>query len=249
MNDTITKTYRVAIIERALAYFEVEAASPRDAAENWADGEFRDRDDEALDTEGPTIVRERQPDGTWRRVPSSEWEDELPGTDAVAPQLLAACRMVVERWEHGDLAAAARACAAAVAAAERCPAEPSMGGRFVIQSAEEDAYWSNGVGWTGPEEATTFTTAERDQFHLPIGGQWAAAQPYSVLLLYPDHVNDGNETYYAFVLAADPVAAVAEARRQALATNEWTAEDVDPAGFVPLLVIDGHHRGLPTSHD
>lgn len=31
-----------------------------------------------------------------------------------APELLAACRMVVERWERGDLAAAARACAAAV---------------------------------------------------------------------------------------------------------------------------------------
>jgi hypothetical protein len=32
-----------------------------------------------------------------------------------APELLAACRMVVEHWEHGDLAAAARACSAAIA--------------------------------------------------------------------------------------------------------------------------------------
>jgi hypothetical protein len=31
-----------------------------------------------------------------------------------APVLLAACRMVVDRWERGDLAEAARACAAAV---------------------------------------------------------------------------------------------------------------------------------------
>lgn len=31
-----------------------------------------------------------------------------------APELLAACRMVVDRWERGDLAEAARACAAAV---------------------------------------------------------------------------------------------------------------------------------------
>lgn len=75
-----------------------------------------------------------------------------------------------------------------------------------------------------------------------------ATRPYSVLLLYPDDVNDdGKETYYAFVEAADPVAAVAEARRQALATNEWT--DRDPAGFTPLLVIEGHHHGQPTSHD
>jgi hypothetical protein len=70
-----TRTFRVAVIERALAYYEVEAESPRDAAESWADGEFYDCDDEALDTEGPTIVRERHPDGTWRRVPPSEWQD------------------------------------------------------------------------------------------------------------------------------------------------------------------------------
>jgi hypothetical protein len=75
MKDNPTKAYRVAVIERALAYYEVEAGSPRDAAENWSDGEFRDRDDEALDSEGPTIVRERQPDGSWRRVPEPEWRD------------------------------------------------------------------------------------------------------------------------------------------------------------------------------
>lgn len=33
---------------------------------------------------------------------------------AVATRSLAACRMVVERWEHGDLAEAARACQDAV---------------------------------------------------------------------------------------------------------------------------------------
>jgi hypothetical protein len=39
-----------------------------------------------------------------------------------APKLLAACRLVVERLEHGDLAEAARACADAIADAEaRCP--------------------------------------------------------------------------------------------------------------------------------
>lgn len=31
-----------------------------------------------------------------------------------APELPAACRMVVDRWEEGDLAEAARACAAAI---------------------------------------------------------------------------------------------------------------------------------------
>lgn len=36
---------------------------------------------------------------------------------AAAPDLLSACRLVVDRWEHGDLAEAARACDAAVALA------------------------------------------------------------------------------------------------------------------------------------
>ena len=33
---------------------------------------------------------------------------------AASPKLLAACRMVVERWERGDLAEAARACQEAI---------------------------------------------------------------------------------------------------------------------------------------
>jgi hypothetical protein len=76
-----------------------------------------------------------------------------------------------------------------------------------------------------------------------------ATKTYSVLLLYPDDVNDGGkETYYAWVEAADPIAAVAEALRQALATNEWTEDDVDPDDFAPLLVLEGHHYGQPTSN-
>ena len=78
MTNNSTKTYLVAVIERALAYYEVEAADARAAAEHWEDGEFHDRDDEALDTEGPSGVRERQPDGTWRKVPESEWRVETP---------------------------------------------------------------------------------------------------------------------------------------------------------------------------
>jgi hypothetical protein len=75
MSNTATKTYYVGVIERAIAYYEVEAEDARTAAENWQDGEFSDRDDEALESEGPCSVREQQPDGTWRKVPPSEWED------------------------------------------------------------------------------------------------------------------------------------------------------------------------------
>jgi hypothetical protein len=75
MTATATRTYLVGVIERALAYYEVEAEDARTAAENWQDGEFHDRDDEALDTEGACSVRERQPDGSWKKVPPSQWED------------------------------------------------------------------------------------------------------------------------------------------------------------------------------
>ena len=37
MTTTATKTYRVAVIERAIAYYEVEAEDARSAAENWDD--------------------------------------------------------------------------------------------------------------------------------------------------------------------------------------------------------------------
>jgi hypothetical protein len=82
MTNTATKTYRVGVIERAIAYYKVEAEDARAAAENWQDGAFHDRDDEALDTEGPCNVRERQPDGSWRILPPSQWEATLP---AAAP--------------------------------------------------------------------------------------------------------------------------------------------------------------------
>jgi hypothetical protein len=74
MTKTATKTYLVGVIERAVSYFEVEAEDPRTAADNWQDGEFRDRDDEALEAEGPCNVREKQPDGTFLMLPSSQWE-------------------------------------------------------------------------------------------------------------------------------------------------------------------------------
>lgn len=123
-----------------------------------------------------------------------------------APTLLAACRMVVERWERGDLAEAARACQAAV----------------------------------------TLATDGRP----PCGIATSMPKPYSVLLLYPDYANDdGTETYYTWVQATDPVAAVAEAQREAMASNEWGEEDCDPGDFVPLLVTEGGHYGLPMSND
>jgi hypothetical protein len=73
-----------------------------------------------------------------------------------------------------------------------------------------------------------------------------AATPYSVLLLYPDYASRqyGEETYYAFVTAADPIEAVANAQAQAVAAQEGVEID-DPEDFAPLLVTLGHHYGQP----
>jgi hypothetical protein len=80
MTDTATTTYLVGVIERAIAYDMVDAEDARAAAEDWQDGEFHDRDDEALEAEGPCNVRVEQPDGTWMKLPPSEWEAEPPAT-------------------------------------------------------------------------------------------------------------------------------------------------------------------------
>jgi hypothetical protein len=74
MTTTATKTYLVGVIERAISYFKVEAEDAPTAAENWQDGEFWDRDDEALEAEGPCNVREEQPDGPLLMLPRSQWE-------------------------------------------------------------------------------------------------------------------------------------------------------------------------------
>jgi hypothetical protein len=48
------------------------------------------------------------------RIASPEQQAANGQVIAAAPDLLAACRMIVARWERGDLAEAARACQAAV---------------------------------------------------------------------------------------------------------------------------------------
>jgi hypothetical protein len=75
MTNSQNKTYQVTVIERALAFYEVNAENARAAAENWQDGQFHGRDDEAIESEGIYSVREQQPDGSWRKLPKSEWEE------------------------------------------------------------------------------------------------------------------------------------------------------------------------------
>ena len=53
-----------------------------------------------------------------------------------------------------------------------------------------------------------------------------------------------EDTFYAFVEADSPKAAVAEAQRTAFLQTEGGD---DSAEFAPLLVIGGHHAALPVA--
>lgn len=200
-------TYNVHIYrEMRLVYGGIEADSHERAAAIARD-KPTDQADSIDDCEGENLAALVDVAGDEEYEHSRIIDFEPERERRAARGLLDACRMVIDRWERGDLAEAARACGAAIAEAE----------------AESIAL-------------------------APPAASDPGSKPYSVLLLYPDGMTDGaTETYYAWVEATDPIAAVAEARRQALAVNEW--DDADPAGFAPLLVVEGHHYGQPMSND
>jgi hypothetical protein len=101
MTTTATKTYYVGVIECAIAYYDIEAEDARTAAENWQDGEFSDRDDEALESEGPCNVRELQPDSSWRMVPPSEWEIAPSSAGDPGTKLYSVLLLYPEHANHG----------------------------------------------------------------------------------------------------------------------------------------------------
>jgi hypothetical protein len=80
---------------------------------------------------------------------------------------------------------------------------------------------------------------------LKNGGQRAITSPllpYTVLLLYPPSMTDGNlETYFTHVEAAGPIEAVKAAREMATAAQEPSAR-YDPDDFTPLICIARHHE-------
>jgi hypothetical protein len=108
--------------------------------------------------------------------------------------------------------------------------------------------WENLEHAFGLARSAVAEAEAADMATSPPSASGPGKKPYSVLLAYPDYLDiDGTETFYAFAEAPDWVAAVAEARRQAVAANDCV--DIDPADFVPLLVTEGHHYGLPMTND
>lgn len=76
-------------------------------------------------------------------------------------------------------------------------------------------------------------------FQAELADERLVVKPYSVLLLYPDYLQDeGNETYYALVEASDAPNAARAAQQQALAGSGL---DVTSDDFAVLLVVTGHH--------
>lgn len=69
-------------------------------------------------------------------------------------------------------------------------------------------------------------------------------EPYSVMLLYPDHLTGGPETYYTFVDADNPAEAVKLARIAASEANSDEDLTVLPEEFELVLVTEGHNEGL-----
>ena len=76
--------------------------------------------------------------------------------------------------------------------------------------------------------------------------------PYTVLLLYPEYLNDnGDETYLAHVEAANPREAVTVARQEVAEahTSEYGCSLNDPADMAALIVFPGHHTPALTAYD
>jgi hypothetical protein len=76
------------------------------------------------------------------------------------------------------------------------------------------------------------------------------SKPFSVLLIYPDHISDGPEAYYGFVRAGSPAEATSKAQLQAArAVRRGEHMDRDDLreladDFKVELVLRGHRRGL-----
>ena len=89
-----------------------------------------------------------------------------------------------------------------------------------------------------------YFTLPESQWQADSAAGNAETKPYSVLLLYPDYLDDsGYETLYVFVEATDAIHAVAVAQRQVADAQSEPIDD--PTDFHPLLVTAGHHSSEP----
>ena len=112
MTKYIVHLYR----EMRLTYTNIEADTPEGAAAT-AGSKTTDDADNVEDCEGQNLAALIDVAGDEDFSQSVTIDFEPERVRNAASKLLAACRMVVARWERGDLAEAARACDAAIAEA------------------------------------------------------------------------------------------------------------------------------------
>lgn len=107
--------YNVHIYREMRLFFPgIEAASPEEAARIAADKPTPDADyTEDCDGNNLAALVDVVGDDEFEHSVTIDFEHEQ--VRKAARELLDACRMVVDRWERGDLAEAARACSAAIA--------------------------------------------------------------------------------------------------------------------------------------
>lgn len=70
---------------------------------------------------------------------------------------------------------------------------------------------------------------------------------FTVIMLYPDYLSDGAETYVAHVEALNQKEACKTARIEAVEVNDPTAVD-DPDDFSVLHVFEGHLEDIYEGH-
>ena len=103
--------------EMKLCFLDIEANTPEQAAATCRGFPDEAACGPAVDCDGETFAAlvDVQGDPDYSQSVLIDFEAER--LRKAAPALLAACRMVVDRWERGDLSEAARACDAAIASA------------------------------------------------------------------------------------------------------------------------------------
>lgn len=210
-------TYTVHLFrEMRLSYCGIEAATPEEAAEITRDKPTGEADDiEDCDGETLSALVDQAGDDEYEHSRLIDFEAERQRKTAAS--LLASLQAVLP-YAHVE-----------------CRSLHECWRRDADEAARREA----GKCDEAVQRAYT-VIAEATSSSMTPGGM----RPYSVLLLYPDYANDGGtETYYALVEAADPLAAIAEAKRRAVAAQEGI--EIDPDDFAPLLVSAGHHYGEP----
>ena len=109
--------YTVHLYREMRLLFERIEADTTEAAAAIARDRLTEEADDISDCDGENLAALVDVVGDDQYEQSVTIDFDAERLRKAAPQLLAACQMVVDRWEHGDLAEAARVCAAAIAEA------------------------------------------------------------------------------------------------------------------------------------